>query len=258
MQADNNIESLPAVQAVTEEVGALETYAATYAVETAEQYQHGADDLKRVKAAQKRLEDTRTSLTKPINESLRRLNDFFRAPADRLATIERTIKGALTRFADEQERIRREEQRKLEEAARRERERLEAQAREAERKAQEKAAAERRAAEEAAAAGRAEEAARLAARAAATEAKAAEKVEAIETRAAAVVAPIIQREPPKVAGVATREVWKFRVVNTALVPDQYKVIDEARIRKVVQALKADSNIPGVEVYAERQIAAGAA
>lgn len=272
MNNDTSIESLPAVQAVTAEVGALETFAATYAVETAEQYQHGADDLKRVKAAQKRLEETRTGLTKPINESLRRLNDFFRAPADRLAAIERTIKAALTRFADEQERIRREEQRKLEEAARKERERLEAQAREAERKAREKAEAERRAAEEArqaaekaAAEGRAEEARKAAAaaaaadaRAAATEAKAASKVEAIETRAAAVVAPVVVREPPKVAGVATREVWKFRVVNPALVPDQYKVIDEARIRKVVQALKTDANIPGVEVYAERQIAAGAA
>lgn len=255
---DQNFESMPAVQAVTAEVASLETFAATYAVETAAQYQHGAEDLKRVKAAQKKLEETRTSLTKPINESLRRLNDFFRTPADRLAAIERTIKAALTRFADEQERLRREEQRKAEEAARRERERLAEQAREAERKAREKAEAERKAAEEAAAAGRAEEAAKLQARAAATEAKAAEKVEAIETRAAAVVAPIIQREAPKVAGVATREVWKFTVTDPALVPREYCVVDEARIRKVVAALKGDTTIPGVRVYAEKTIAAGAA
>lgn len=255
---DQNFESMPAVQAVTAEVASLETFAATYAVETAAQYQHGAEDLKRVKAAQKKLEETRTSLTKPINESLRRLNDFFRTPADRLAAIERTIKAALTRFADEQERLRREEQRKAEEAARRERERLAEQAREAERKAREKAEAERKAAEEAAAAGRAEEAAKLQARAAATEAKAAEKVEAIETRAAAVVAPIIQREAPKVAGVATREVWKFTVTDPALVPREYCVVDEARIRKVVAALKGDTTIPGVRVYAEKSIAAGAA
>ena len=255
---DQNFESMPAVQAVTAEVASLETFAATYAVTTAEQYQHGAEDLKRVKAAQKKLEETRTSLTKPINESLRRLNDFFRAPTDRLAAIERTIKTALTRFADEQERLRREEQRRAEEAARRERERLAEQAREAERKAREKAEAERKAAEEAAAAGRAEEAAKLQARAAATEAKAAERVEAIETRAAAVVAPIISREAPKVAGVATREVWKFTVTDPALVPREYCVVDEARIRKVVAALKGDTTIPGVRVYAEKSIAAGAA
>ena len=261
MEADTNIASRPEVLAVTTEVASLETFAATYAVETAAQYQHGADDLKRVKAAQKKLEDTRTSLTKPINESLRRLNDFFRAPADRLTAIERTIKAALTRFGDEQERIRREEQRKLEEAARRERERLEAQAREAERKAQEKAAAERRAAEAAAAAGRAEEAAKLAARAAATEAKAAEKVEAIESRAAAVVAPVVQREAPKVAGVATREVWRFEIVDPSKINAAFTMPDEQKIRKQVAALKGDAAAligPGVRVWAERQIAAGAA
>ncbi len=267
-----NIETLPEVRAAVEEVANLETFAATYAVTTAEQYQHGAEDLKRVKAAQKRLEETRTGITGPMNAALKRANEFFRAPADRLATIERTIKSALTRFADEQERIRREEQRRAEEIARKEREKLEAQAREAERKAREKAEQERKAAEEArraaeaaAAAGRAEEARKAAAaaaaaeaRAAATEAKAAEKVEAIETRAAAVVAPVVVREAPKVAGVATREVWKFTVTDPALVPREYCVVDEAKIRKVVAALKGDTTIPGVRVYAEKSIAAGAA
>lgn len=258
---DQNFASMPAVQAVTAEVASLETFAATYAVTTAEQYQHGAEDLKRVKAAQKKLEETRTSLTKPINESLRRLNDFFRAPADRLTAIERTIKAALTRFADEQERIRREEQRKAEEAARKERERLEAQAREAERKAREKAAAERRAAEEAAAAGRAEEAARLAAKAAQIEAKAAEKVDAIDQRAAAVVAPIIQREAPKVAGVATREVWRFEITDPTKINPAFTMPDEQKIRRQVAALKGDAAAiigPGVRVWCEKSIAAGAA
>lgn len=255
---DPNIETLPAVQAVTAEVDDLASYAQNYVVRTAEEYAAGADDLKRVKAAQKKLEETRTGMTGPLNASLKRINDFFRAPADRLATIERTIKSKLVAYADEQERLRREEQRKLEEAARREREKIEAQAREAERKAREKAEADRRAAEEAAAAGRAEEAARLAAKAAATEQKAAEKVDAIDQRAAAVVAPVVVREAPKVAGVATREVWKFAIENPALVPREYLVVDEARIRKVVAALKGDTTIPGVRVYAERQIAAGAA
>jgi hypothetical protein len=255
---DSNVESLPEVREITGEITQLEAYAASYRVATAEQYQHGAEDLKRVKTAQKRLEDTRTSLTGPINESLRKLNAFFKGPADKLVTIERAIKGALTRFADEQERLRREEQRKADEAARKERERLEAQAREAERKAREKAAADRAAAEAAAAAGRAEEAAKLAARADATEAKAADKVEALEVRAASVVAPVVSREPPKVAGVSFREVWKFEVTDPTLVPRQYLVVDETKVRKVVQALKADAGIPGVRVWSERQPASSAA
>lgn len=255
---NDNVETLPEVRAITGEITQLEAYSASYKVVTAEQYQAGADDLKRVKAAQKKLEDTRTSLTGPINESLRKLNAFFKGPADKLIAIERTIKIALNRYADEQERIRQEEQRKAEAVAAAERARLAKLQAEADAKARAEQDRLRKEAEAAAAAGRAAEAAKLAAKADRVEEKAAARVEELQVREAQVVAPIIQREAPKVAGLATREVWKFRITNPALVPDQYKVIDEARIRKVVQALKADSNIPGVEVYAERQLAAGAA
>jgi hypothetical protein len=252
-----DVEQLPAVRQVTSEIADLETFAADYRVATFAEYQAGSTDLQRVKSAQKRLEETRTSITGPMNAALKRVNDFFRAPTERLATIERTIKSQLVAFADEQERIRREEQRKADEAARRERERLEAQAREAERKAREKAEADRRAAEAAAAAGRAEEAAKLAARAAAAEEKAAAKVDDLAVRAATTVAPVVVRDPPKVAGVSTREVWKFEITDSAAIPREYLVVDEARIRKVVQALKGDAKIAGVRVYPERQIAAGA-
>ena len=245
-----DVEQLPAVRQVTSEIADLETFAADYRVATFAEYQAGSTDLQRVKSAQKRLEETRTSITGPMNAALKRVNDFFRAPTERLATIERTIKSQLVAFADEQERIRREEQRKADEAARRERERLEAQARE-------KAEADRRAAEAAAAAGRAEEAAKLAARAAAAEEKAAAKVDDLAVRAATTVAPVVVRDPPKVAGVSTREVWKFEITDSAAIPREYLVVDEARIRKVVQALKGDAKIAGVRVYPERQIAAGA-
>lgn len=249
------VEQLPQVQQVTSEVATLERYAQSYQVTTAEQYAAGAADLQRVKSAQKRLEETRTSITAPMNAALKQVNDFFRAPAERLATAERTIKAQLVAFADEQERVRREEQRKADEAARKERERLEAQAREAERKAREKAAADRQAAEAAAAAGRLDEAATLAARAASTEEKAAGKVDDLSMRAATTVAPVVRRDPPKVAGISTRETWHFEITNAAQVPREYLVVDEARVRKVVQALKGDAKIPGVRVYAERSMAA---
>ena len=258
MLADT-VETLPEVRAVTSEIGALESFAQSYAVTTAIQYERGGEDLKRVKAAQKKLEDTRTSITGPINESLKRVNAFFKAPAERLASIEAVIKAKLVGYADEQERLRREEQRKADEAARKERERIEAQAREAARKAAEKAAAERRAAEEAAAAGRAEEAAKLAAKAAATEAKAAEKTEAAEERAAAVVAPVIQREAPKVAGIATREVWKFEITDPSKISPAFLMPDETKIRKQVAALKGDAAGligPGIRIWSERSLAAG--
>jgi hypothetical protein len=260
MQPDS-IETLPEVRAITGEITQLEAYAASYQVTTVEQYQHGAEDLKRVKTAQKRLEDTRTSLTGPINESLRKLNAFFKGPADKLVVIERAIKGALTRFADEQERIRREEQRKAEEEARREREKLARQAAEAEAKARAEQERLRREAEEAAAAGRAEEAAKLAAKADRVEEKAAAKVETLQMREAMVVAPVVERETPKVSGVATREVWKFEITDPSKINAAFMMPDEQKIRKQVAALKGDAGSvigPGVRIWSERQLAAGAA
>lgn len=219
---DQNVESLPQVQAVTGEISELEQFAASYQITTDVEYTAGAADLQRVKAAQKRLEETRTAITGPMNAALKRVNEFFRAPADKLVTVERTIKSRLVAYADEQERQRREAQLKADEAARKEREKLEAQA------------------AKAAAAGKTE------------------KAEQLEVRAATVVAPVVNREPPKIAGITTREVWKFEITDPAQVPREYLVVDEARVRKVVQALKGDTRIAGVRVYSERALAAGAA
>lgn len=224
---------------------------------TAEQYEAGAAELQAIKGKHREIDEARKLLTRPIDEAKKRIQDFFRAPLDFLEQAESIIKGKLVAYQNEQERLRREEQRKAEEIARKERERLEAAAREAERAAREKAAAERKAAEEAAAAGRAAEAAKLAARAAATETKAAEKAAALDERAAAVVAPVIQREAPKVAGLAMREMWLFKVEDKSKVPDEYKVVDESRIGKVVRALKGDARIAGVRVWMEKQPASRA-
>lgn len=215
-------EKNPAVLEVTEGVMALASFAANYTVTTPAQYESGAADLARVKGMQKKLEETRTGMTGPLNASLKKINDFFRAPGEKLAAIERTIKGKLGLFAEAQERLRQEEQRRADEAARKERERVEAQARKA------------------AESGKVEKAAQL------------------EQRAATVVAPVIQREAPKVAGLQMREAWKFEVTDPALVPREYLVVDEARIRKVVQALKGDAKIAGVRVYSEKQFASSAA
>jgi hypothetical protein len=227
-------------------------------IRTPDQFTRAGELLKAVKGALKQIEDQRVAITKPINESLRAVNAQAKTAAAPFETAEREIKARMVEYSNEQERIRREEQRKVEAAAAAERARLVRLQAEAEAKARAEQERLRREFEEAAAAGRAAEAAKLAARADRVEEKSAAKIEALQIQEAQVVAPVIQREPPKVAGVATREVWKFRVTDPALVPDQYKVIDESRIRKVVQALKADANIPGVEVYSERQLAAGAA
>jgi hypothetical protein len=216
------VEKNPAVVAVTTEIATLESFAQSYAVATVEQFNAGAGELARVKGMQKKLEETRTSITGPINDGLSRINAFFKAPAARLKAIEDKIKGALVRFDDEQRRIAREEQAKADEKARKEREAIEERARKAE------------------ASGKVERAAEL------------------QQRAAAVVAPVITREPPRVAGLSLREAWKFEVTDPAKVPREYLMVDEVKIRKIVMALKGDANIPGVRVYSEKVAASSAA
>ncbi|MFA5261530.1 MAG: hypothetical protein WC450_09905, partial [Candidatus Omnitrophota bacterium] len=81
------------------------------------------------------------------------------------------------------------------------------------------------------------------------------------------VAPvIIPRSTPKVQGISFTERWTFRVINADLIPRQYLLaglMDNHRvgrtdsrltaIRKVVDALKGATNIPGIEAYAEKSV-----
>lgn len=249
-----DFELTPEVREVEAEATQALAAATEYRVTTQDQYTAAGDELGRIKAAQKRLDETRKGLTKPLDESKRRIMDFFRAPAEKLAQAEKAIKSACLTYQQEQDRIRREEQRKADEAARKERERLERQRIAAEQKAREKEAELRRQAAEANAAERAKIEAKMQAEAD----KAAAKQTEIEERQAAVTAPVIHREPPKVEGMSTRKVWKFRIKDAAAIPREYLAVDEVKIRKVVQALKGDTQIAGVEVYSEESIASRAA
>ena len=249
-----DFELTPEAREVQAEADQALAVATQYRVTTQGEYSAAGEELTRIKAAQKRLDETRKSLTRPLDESKKRIMDFFRAPADKLAEAEKAIKSACIGYQQEQDRIRREEQRKAEEAARKERERLERLRLAAEAKAREKEAELRRQAAEASAAERAKIEARMRADAE----KAAAKQAELEQREAAVTAPVIHREAPKVEGLSTRTTWKFRISDERAIPREYLAIDEQKIRKVVQALKGDTNIPGVEVYAEESMAARAA
>lgn len=249
-----SFELTPEAREVQAEADQALAVATEYRVTTQDQYSAAGEELTRIKAAQKRLDETRKSLTRPLDESKKRIMDFFRAPADKLAAAERAIKSACIGYQQEQERIRREEQARAEEAARKERERLERLRLAAEAKAREKEAELRRQAAEADAAERAKIELKMQAEAD----KAAAKQAELEARAACVTAPVIHREAPKVEGLSTRTVWKFRITDARKLPPEYTLPDEVKIRKVVHALKGDTRIPGVEVYAEESMAARAA
>jgi len=73
--------------------------------------------------------------------------------------------------------------------------------------------------------------------------------EACEPEMAPAAQPI--EKAPKVDGVIHKTIFKFRVANAQKIPREYLTEDLPKIRKVVQALGKDANIPGIEVYSER-------
>ncbi len=90
------------------------------------------------------------------------------------------------------------------------------------------------------------------------EAKREEKRGNVETaavlreQAATLPPPVIPIAPavPKQAGSVVKPSWKFAIDNEAIVPVEYRTVDESKIRKVVNALGSAANIPGVRVWQE--------
>lgn len=118
----------PEVKTVVAAVDKLLSLTNGYEVTTPEAYSRSGEHLIECKREQRRVEDLRTSLTRPINASLKRLNEFFAGPTMKLKTIEADIKRARSSYEAQQERIRVEAQRRVDEAARKEREAAEAEA----------------------------------------------------------------------------------------------------------------------------------
>ncbi len=83
------------------------------------------------------------------------------------------------------------------------------------------------------------------------------RAQILEERAETTMVAPVASQAPKVKGISTRGVWKFKVTDPAKVPDKYKKIDEAKIGKIVKALKADHDIPGIKAWEEKTMAAGA-
>lgn len=222
---DANLRSDPSVLEVARESTEIAAITSGFKVVSADGFTAAGGVLTRIKAALKRLEEARVRITGPLNEALRQVNAQAKESAQPLLESEARIKSALVAYNNEQERIRREEQRRADEAAERERRRLQ------------------EIADRAAAKGQAE------------------KAEAFAERAQTTVAPVVNRAPPKVAGVSMRDVWRFEVTDASKVNAAFLVPDEAKIRKVVQSMRADAQDlvgAGVRIWCEKQVAAGAA
>lgn len=238
----------------------------TYVVDSDETNELAAEDLKRVKHARNQLEEARQSMKRPVLEAGRAIDAFFQPRIQLLDAAERTIKGAIAKYAEEVEKRRIEEQRAAEAAAAAERARIEAEAR-AQAEAARKAEEEARAAIEA---GNADAAAAAQQQAA----QAQEAAAALTETAAVVTAPVIASTAPAVKGISTAKSLDFEVVDKlALVKHvaanptliDLLTVDSVRMRAYVRSVgeqvlatvaKPDSErftIPGVRVFRKTSV-----
>lgn len=227
---------------------------AGYAIQNNEGYAFAGEHLKKIKSLSAEIEAKRVSLTKPLNESLKKLNEFFKALAARPIAAEANIKNAMLKFQREQEEIRRKEEARLQEQARKEEERQRKIKEEQERAWREKEEAARKEAERLAAEGKAAEAEKARLEAEKAKSKAEERAE--QAASVFVPAPIVESQVQKVNGIKTRTEWKFRIVDPRQIPADFLIPDEKAIGAFIRATKGTRPIRGVEIYSEELMAAG--
>ena len=207
-----------------EEAPAILKKAEAVVIFNQDQYEGANSVLKTVKGKYRDLDSIRKEITKPLDQAKRVVMDLFREPLETLAKAESIIKRAMITYSDEQDRLRIEEQRKLEAKARAEEERKR---KELEERAKKWAAK-------------------------GNEAKAEELQEQAED--VHVEAPIVAPSIEKPKGVSYRERWHAEVTDEAKVPREYLMVNIQALNKVAQATKGALKIPGVEFKCEKELA----
>lgn len=255
MQPENNILApiagliVPDADQMTSRAETALRFVRGFLVDSAETYQLAADELKNVKARAAAIEKQCRSITDPLNQAVKSVNDLFRGPSTFLADAEKLLKQKMLGWTKEQERIASEERRKDEEAAAVERRRIEDEARK-------KQAEAETAAKEAAQTGDVLTAARAAEYS--SEAAALRRTAQITTAAPVTVAT------PNIAGISKSETWDFELIDLPLLikhvaahPELSNLltIDSVAVRGYVRSLKANANLPGVRVFSKQVLRA---
>lgn len=84
-----------------------------------------------------------------------------------------------------------------------------------------------------------------------------EKAEQIKAKAQEVfAAPVTLRTSTKVAGFAVRKTWKGIVEDFSKLPDDYKVVNQAKLNEFARATAGNSPVPGV-IFKEEESTTGA-
>jgi hypothetical protein len=246
------------IKSLTEEAQSLLDNAKTIKATTPDDYRAVGAIYADIKNKIKLVEAERVRRTGPLNESLRLINADFKAIAETLKSALVPYERALLAYKQEEERQRI----AAENAARIERERIEAECRAKAEEERQKLAELKRQAEEAA---KAQEAPLTGLAAFVAEEEAAALQAEIEAARLATenairetaMAPrqVVVQAPPKVtaAGTSFRSVWKFKVLDLALVPREYLILNEQMVGALARSTKGAMAIPGIEIYEEKTI-----
>jgi len=66
----------------------------------------------------------------------------------------------------------------------------------------------------------------------------------------------VENEVPKVNGLHYREEWQFEIENENLIPREFLIPDEKKIRKYIKAMGETAKIPGVKIFKTKILVKG--
>ncbi len=224
------VEEGPEAQALVVQAKTWNEQAGALVVRTGEDYEIAAMYLRDLKTVRDRVKTFFDPIVSAAPRAHQKATEARRTVADPLAAAEKVIKRKMGDYIDEQERVRRETQRKAEEALRRQEE--DRRLREAE-----KLQAEGRI----------------------------EKAMAALDEPILVPEVVIERETPKAAGVGAREAWKGEIVNLAAFLGwviespvdrlQYVTVNAGAVNRLAGAVREAEKIPGLKTIRENVISA---
>jgi len=201
--------------------------AETLEITTPDEYLATGVALREVKSRAKEIEEEKRLILRPLDEARRQIMALFRPAEDNLVQAERLLKAGMLDWTQGQERLRQQEQARLQEIARKEADRLAAEA------------------ERAAAKGQDERAAVL------------QKAAASASASAPVVAP-----PPGAPGTSIRQTWRAVIIDKlALIkavaasevsPDTLEP-NMVILNQMVREVKGAISLPGVQAVAEETV-----
>jgi hypothetical protein len=199
-------------------------------IRTTEDHVNAGTLLKTVKDSYRLLEKRRKEVVDPINQLKSKIQGLFKPDLDKYVKAEKLLKGAILKYQQKQEQIRRAEQERI---------RKQTEAQEEKRRKELREQAERAAQK-------------------GNQQKAAEKLQQAEEYHKPV--PILQ-ETPKVDGIIEVKTWKARPANGAaeydkkLIPEGFLLVNEKLLNEAARSTKGLVPIPGVEFYQESSITA---